>query len=83
MKCGKCGSESLLFATRQIDVNSISPVVSGSLCATCGDFTLDASSREAHNAALQEQRRLASHRLIALGGAAPEMPEIPRRHQHD
>ena len=76
MKCHACGAAELVAdcrdITRQVDGITINvPSVQGHFCPACGECIL---------ARQQDDRHAAALRLAALGGQAPDMAEIPRRH---
>ena len=76
MKCPSCGAAELVAdcrdITRQVDgISTTVPNVQGQFCPACGECILDHQQDDRHAAAL---------RLAALGGQAPDMAEVPRRH---
>ena len=75
MKCPACGAAELVAdcrdITRRVDgITATVPSVEGHFCPACGECVLDR---------LQGDRYAAALRLAALGGQAPDMPDIPRR----
>ncbi|WCM86362.1 type II toxin-antitoxin system MqsA family antitoxin [Acidovorax sp. NCPPB 3576] len=62
-----------------MDANGVPVVVAGDFCALCGECILDRENGDRYGAALKQARLIAGKRLAELGGAAPDMQDVPRR----
>ena len=79
MKCPVCGGAELIRDTRAIDAKGVQVVVTGDFCPSCGECVLDRGNSDRYGAALKQARLMAGNRLAELGGAAPDMQDVPRR----
>ncbi|MBP3981285.1 type II toxin-antitoxin system MqsA family antitoxin [Acidovorax sp. JG5] len=79
MKCPVCGGAELIRDTRAIDAKGVQVVVTGDFCPSCGECILDHENGDRYGAVLKQARLVAAKRLAELGGAAPDMQDVPRR----
>ena len=71
MQCLYCGAHAMQRDTRDITIDGITvEAVTGDYCTACGEVIFDRV----------EGDRYSRLRLAALGGKAPDMADIPRRH---